>query len=89
MRQKSDSYTVRSTKANFPLRDYRCKMNPTERAIYDVSNLWDFARKMGWFERIPEYQAARRATTNWPERTKNLRRKKSPGQSAAAKRKSA
>jgi hypothetical protein len=41
---------------------------------------------MGWLERIPEHQAARRATAKWPESPKNLRRKKGLVPVAAAKR---
>jgi hypothetical protein len=42
-------------------------MTKLERTVHEVSNLWDFARRMGWLRKTPQYQAALRATAHWPE----------------------
>ena len=42
-------------------------MKSVQQTIHEVSDLWDFARRMGWLDKTPQYQEARLATANWPK----------------------
>jgi hypothetical protein len=50
-------------------------MNRVEQIVREVSDLRDFAFRMGWLHKTPEYQVALRAIAKTRKNTKRFRAK--------------